>query len=98
MNFLFSIIRFFQFQCLQKFYFFLHKVILGLMNFGIGGDENGEKYILKRLGKFSESKNKELIIFDVGANVGQYATMVNTYIPHKKLYSFEPSKKTFSVL
>ena len=98
LNFLLKIIRFFQFRTLQAFYFFLHKVILGLMNYWIWGDENWENYVLKHINKYSEKKGEPIIIFDVGANIWQYSSLVNTFVKNRILYSFEPSAKTFSHL
>ncbi len=87
-----------QFRFLQPLYFLGLKLSLALMNYGIGVEQNGETYVLKRLWKYADNLNKELVIFDVGANIGQYTTAVNTHISHKRLYSFEPSKNTFAEL
>lgn len=45
-------------------------------------------------------KNKnELIIFDIGSNVGMYSLLfANTFNKYNKIYSFEPIKKTFNFL
>lgn len=68
------------------------------MNYGIGVTENGEENILKKLWKYWKDIKKDLVIFDVGANIWQYSTLVDTHISKKVLHSFEPSKKTFSEL
>lgn len=38
------------------------------------------------------------MIFDVGANIEQYATIINSSIVQKCIFSFEPSKATFEQL
>ena len=68
------------------------------MNYWVWGDENWENYVLKHINKYSEKKGKPIIIFDVGANIWQYSSLVNTFVKNRILYSFEPSAKTFSHL
>lgn len=89
-------IALFQFRSLQKVYFLMYKWILMLMNYGVGGPKNGEIYFLKKINTYFKEKKKEPIIFDVWANIGQYANDIHTYMPiAKTIYSFEPSQKTF---
>jgi FkbM family methyltransferase len=71
------------------------------MNFGTGDiiNNSGEIFVLKYLkGKYS--KTKTINIFDVGANIGNYASMVLTIFHNKnvKIFSFEPSKIAFERL
>ncbi|GAB2978571.1 FkbM family methyltransferase [Mucilaginibacter puniceus] len=54
---------------------------------------NGEVTLLKKIARF----NPELII-DGGANIGNYANLVNTYCPMAKVYSFEPVAETYHKL
>ncbi len=54
---------------------------------------NGEATLLKKIATF----NPEVII-DGGANVGNYAHLVNTYCPAAKVYSFEPVADTYNKL
>lgn len=68
------------------------------MNFSVGGDNNGEKWILQKWGKYSTKHQKDIVIFDVGANIGQYASMIHAHIPQKHIFSFEPSTHTFEQL
>lgn len=69
------------------------------MNFGVASgyaDYSGELYIIKQLKKDLNNG----VIFDVGANVGDWSKFViSEYedIPHK-LYMFEPSLVTFKQL
>jgi FkbM family methyltransferase len=54
---------------------------------------NGEVWLLKNLSKF-----KPEIIFDGGANVGQYATEVVINCPNARIHCFEPVPGTFNLL
>jgi FkbM family methyltransferase len=69
------------------------------MNFGVASgyaDYSGELYIIKKLKKDTELN----IIFDIGANVGDWsAFVVNEYIDVRyALYMFEPSYTAFNHL
>jgi len=79
---------------LQSFWRRLYEISLTGMNFGaIDIDTDGEKEVLKLV------KNSNPIIFDVGANKGDYSLEVISFFgDNAKLYSFEPSRKTFSLL
>jgi FkbM family methyltransferase len=70
------------------------------MNIGGGaetansGERNALFYIKKKLGYV-----EKLTFFDVGANIGLYTLLLNDiFIDNAKIYSFEPSKKTFNTL
>jgi FkbM family methyltransferase len=70
------------------------------MNIGGGADakNSGEINSLKYINKCLSHVN-ELTIFDVGANVGTYSILINeVFGDNAKIYSFEPSKKTFESL
>jgi len=54
---------------------------------------NGEVDIIKKISKINPE-----VIFDVGANVGNYAKEVIRFCPHAKIYAFEPVLKTFEEL
>jgi FkbM family methyltransferase len=51
---------------------------------------NGEAQLLYKIGKLKPS-----IIFDVGANTGQYALLAHKYCSEATIHSFEPVKDTF---
>ncbi len=53
---------------------------------------NGELHFIR------ENKDKMETIFDVGANIGEWTDLVSNIIPKAKIYSFEPSLQTFTVL
>lgn len=42
--------------------------------------------------------NPGAIVFDVGANIGEYARTCLALVPNVCLHSFEPSRKTFEIL
>ena len=77
----------------------IFQLSLSEMNFGNGGDfsQSGELFVAK----FIQSKlEKEplIIIFDVGANIGGYSkAMSDIFKANSKIFSFEPSKKTFDL-
>lgn len=87
-----------QFQSIFKY---LHLFSLLGMNLGGGsylkdsGEINTIKYIKKETSKF-----KKVIIFDVGANIGEYTnTLLKLFQNNRvKIYAMEPSKKTFDKL
>jgi FkbM family methyltransferase len=55
-------------------------------------ETNGEGNFIKKYYKnFS-------IVFDVGANIGEWSNLMSVTLPNCKIYSFEPSKKTFATL
>src|SRR5438067_1221202 len=72
-------------------------------NYGLGGDFNvsGEKFVLDYINKqFKLNRKDEYILFDVGANVGEYTLELAkqfSQIPHL-IYSFEPNPQTFTTL
>ena len=74
---------------------------LSLRGLGILNYENmkitGEEFLItKFLPKVFGSE--EPIIFDVGANVGEYTNIIINNFPKAKIFSFEPHPATFSVL
>lgn len=55
-------------------------------------DTNGEMYFIYN------NKKKFDVIFDAGANVGEWTDLVSKIIPNARIYSFEPSLQTFKTL
>lgn len=77
-------------------------LIMGLKGLGITNYQNdylsGEKYALKKV-KNILSNERNPVIFDVGANVGNYSALVrNLFGKDAKIYSFEPVKKNYESL
>lgn len=66
----------------------------------------GKSYSLKASGELSFVRsflpklidNKQPIILDVGANLGEYSVLLQESFPNSKIYSFEPNPNTFAVL
>lgn len=67
--------------------------LYGLNNGPIDVYENGEFRYLESM----KVTNKP-VVFDIGANTGDYASAVMEVFPEAVLYCFEPSKKTFDQL
>ena len=96
-NILYSVYAFF-FANRRSLYFNKLLFQLSLRGMGVSNYLNykisGEKHFLsKLLPKYNPS-----LIFDVGANVGNYSKeLSNLFKNQAKIFSFEPSKKTFEM-
>jgi FkbM family methyltransferase len=55
---------------------------------------SGEKQFISSCVK----TDKEITVFDVGANVGNYSTEIKNACPNATIYAFEPHPKSFSKL
>jgi FkbM family methyltransferase len=83
----------------QPFFENLLLAVFYCMNFGAGSfvDESGESKVLDYI--FKRKKEKKTIIFDVGANVGDYAKEIINYFKNDAIiHCFEPSKFTYNTL
>ncbi len=72
----------------------LHRVALAGMNMGRSADNpawSGERVVIERLAQTP-------VIFDVGANIGDYASMVLEVRPGARIWCFEPSAEACSRL
>jgi FkbM family methyltransferase len=72
--------------------------ILSLKGMGITNYQEeltGESFLLKLIKKRGYNPK---IIFDVGANNGDYSLMIRKEFPDSKIFAFEPVKETFKVL
>lgn len=68
--------------------------IWGWTNTINSGEKNALHYIYKKL-----SQKENIILFDVGANVGTYTVLLNQdFNDNSKIFSFEPSKFTYKIL
>lgn len=75
----------------------LYKKSLSGMNIGMGSrlEHSGELNVLK----FLQSSGRDIeILFDVGANIGDYTKNLQLFFPNAKIHSFEPAKETFHTL
>jgi len=55
-------------------------------------ETNGEGDFIKKNSKHFD------VVFDVGANIGEWSNLIGETLPNSKIYSFEPSKSTFTTL
>lgn len=78
----------------------LNKLSLRGMNMG-GGDnpsDSGEGFALEYV-RACLANRRDVILFDVGANIGDYATLLREIFHDKaKIFAFEPSFRTFQKL
>lgn len=82
-------------KLLQPFFRKLYFFSLRGMNYNMVG--SGEEFSLKYI--FSKRKKYNIVVFDIGANVGQYAKLLLPHLTSEdKVYSFEPSIDTFRKL
>ena len=69
------------------------KYIKNYEGFSYNFENNGELRLIKKL------KNQDInVIFDVGANVGDWTSMAIENFPRSRLHSFELSNRTFKNL
>jgi FkbM family methyltransferase len=81
----------------QAFLEYIYIVSLKYMNFGRSHNyrKSGELSVIKHIGKYY-TPDISLVIFDVGANVGNYTKALSEfYLNRDVIHSFEPSKKTY---
>ncbi len=82
----------------QKFWHSLYKVSLIGMNIGEGAViDDGEKTVLSIISN-KLGREKELTLFDVGANVGGYTEELLDFFPNSHVHSFEPALATYHAL
>lgn len=76
-----------------RYNLFVYKLSLsGLgINLSVELESSGEKKIIRKL----LTGVKSPVIFDVGANIGEYSKMVRELFPESHIYSFEPHPVTF---
>lgn len=87
-------------RSMQGFYEGLLRVALDGMNYGRGGDfrTSGELHLLHRI-KRSLKDVQRVMVFDVGANIGEYSVALADFFgPRSTVHAFEPSKETFAKL
>ena len=80
------------FSDFNKFLFYLSLKGIGILNYKTKKD-SGEQYFIKKLGSFY--KNQKIIVFDIGANRGDYTSMILEEKLNADVYAFEPHPKTF---
>jgi FkbM family methyltransferase len=87
----------------RRFFFRINKVLfdfslrgLGVLNYETE-KLSGEDYFLHKLLPTIINKERP-VLFDVGANVGDYSKSLREEYPNARIYAFEPHPRTFSYL
>lgn len=85
---------------LQKLWSRLHTLSIFAMNYGGGGliETSGETWVVSELVRPACAGIANPVIFDVGANVGDYSLLVNSFIPSAQIYAFEPAALVYQQL
>jgi FkbM family methyltransferase len=85
---------------LQPLWSRLHTLSIFAMNYGGGGliETSGEQWVVSNLVRPALERIASPIVFDVGANVGEYAALVRRCIPETIVYAFEPSAEVYQEL
>lgn len=75
------------------------KTIIKELVFSILNLSKSRGHHLERDLKFySKNYDMNVVIFDIGANTGQTARKLRKFFPNAEVFSFEPSKDTYSIL
>jgi len=85
---------------LQPLWSRLHTLAVFGMNYGGGGliETSGEVWVLSQVVSAACRKITTPVVFDVGANIGDYSLLVQRYLPHAQVHAFEPASSTFHEL
>lgn len=94
------LVELFQTIFTRKLFYPIHFRIYKFSLYGMGlnqtfdFEKNGEKVVLKGI----ISKTSNPVIFDVGANVGEYSKAIKNISEPSQIYAFEPHPKTYLIL
>ena len=69
---------------------------IGILNFK-GHEATGEQFLINQYLHKLIKKNQP-IFFDIGANIGEYSTLLRHSFPMAHIFAFEPNKHTFEIL
>lgn len=85
---------------LQPLWSRLHTLSVYAMNYGGGGliEQSGEEWVLTEVVAPACRAAAAPVVFDVGANVGDYSRLVRRHLPASLVYAFEPSAAVFREL
>src|SRR2546423_3368018 len=85
---------------LQPLWSRLHTLSIFGMNYGGGGlvETSGEEWVVERVVSAALKDVEGPVVFDVGANVGDYAALVARHVPSALCYAFEPSRRVYEQL
>ncbi len=78
----------------------LHTLAVYAMNYGGGGlvETSGEAWALANIVRRECEHTPAPVVFDVGANIGDYALLVRRHLPRAVVYAFEPAKAVYEEL
>lgn len=85
---------------LQRLWGRLHTLSVYGMNYGGGGliETSGERWALMNVVRRACEGTLAPVVFDVGANVGDYSLLVRRHLPQATVYAFEPATAVFEEL
>lgn len=85
---------------LQRLWSRLHTLAVYAMNYGGGGlvETSGEAWALEHLVRAACDPARAPVVFDVGANVGDYTRLVLDHLPEAVVFAFEPAKAVYDTL
>lgn len=83
----------------QKFWYDIYQLSLFGMNIGRGSDLNssGETFIMQYIHDHVVD-SEQPVLFDAGANIGDYTLNLLHYFGHAAIHSFEPAHATYQTL
>ena len=70
------------------------------MNYGGGYsiETSGEAWVLSEIVRPACASIATPVVFDVGANIGDYSAMVHKFVPSARIYAFEPAAAIYQQL
>jgi len=76
----------------------LHTIAIFGMNYGGGGliESSGETWVLSQV--VAKACGHSAVVFDVGANVGDYSLCLRDFLPQARIYAFEPARSVYGQL
>jgi FkbM family methyltransferase len=85
---------------LQPFWRRLHTVATFAMNYHGGSEiaKSGETWVVSHVVRDALAARSGAVVFDVGANVGDYSLLVAGHLRSATIYAFEPSPRTYAEL
>jgi len=83
------------FYPINEWFFNLSIHGIGILNYETK-EKSGERYFVEKI--LSHYKNKDIVVFDVGANKGDYSDMILQGKNNAIVYAFEPNPKSFHEL
>ena len=85
---------------MQQLWARLHTLAIFGMNYGGGGciESSGEDWVISNVVAKACEGVTNPVVFDVGANVGDYSLLVRRHSPSAFIYAFEPSERVYRQL